>query len=188
MQVNGQAVLPCLTVMEAGCALAAVSKDDSIAASPVLIGAAFHTGLMPIPISGLVCVEISQTGGLQISSSTFYQTSGESNTTAMSSLITSTQPSSLQKALLKAKARQSRATLLRKSKDRSQRKQNLCLMHTMALVANATLTGKADDFWVQPGVAEAIMQLNAFVHKGLRGTTLCSNYLQMIAAKAHAAR
>jgi len=188
MQVDGQAVLPCLTLMEAGCALAAVSKDDSIAASPVLIGAAFHTGTMPIPISGLVCVEISQTGGLQVSSSTFYQTCGESNTTAMSSLITSTQPSSLQKALLKAKAHQSKATLLQKSKDRTQHKRNLCPMHTMALVANARLTGKADDFWVQPGVAEAMMQLNAFVHKELRGTTLCSNYLQPIATKAHAAR
>lgn len=188
MQVNGQEVLPCLTLMEAGCALATGSKDDSITASPVLIDAAFHTGTMPIPSCGLISVEISQTGGLQISSSTFYQTSGQSNTTAMSSLITSTQPSRMQKALSQAKARQSRAMLLRKSKDLTQHKRNLCPMHTMALVANAELTGKADDFWVQPGVAEAMMQLNAFVHKGLLGSTLCPNYLQPIAAKAHAAR
>ena len=184
-QVDGQAVIPCMTLMEAGCAFAMAIKDDATLATPTLLDITNQTPIAFTPGSPSICIEIFQTGALNV---TF--AAKRHDASAMSCHTSSTISQPVQEFSQTKRGRRAIFSLLVGRKSRSKQKRRLCPLHAcaMALVACVRDHDNIHGFWVQPGATKALLQLNAFVHMTPRDMLPCPYLLQSIGYKTFVAR
>lgn len=185
MQVDGQAVIPCMTLMEAGCAFAMAIKDDATLATPTLLNTTIQTPIAFTPGSPSIRIEIFQTGALNVTSA-----AKRHDASAMSCHTSSTKSQPVQNFSENKKGRRAISSLLVGRKSKSKQKHRLCPLHAykMALVACVRENDKIHGFWVQPGATKALLQLNAFMHMIPRDMLPCPYLLQSIGYKAFVAR
>ena len=185
MQVDGQAVVPCMTLMEAACAFAMAIKDDATMATPTLLDTSKQTPIAFTPGSPSIRIEMFQTGALNVTSA-----AKRHDASAMSCHTSSTKSQPVKAFSQSRRLLRANFPLLVGRKSRSKHEGRLCPLHayTMALVPCVQDNDNIHGFWVQPGATKALLQLNAFVHMAPRDTLPCPYPLQSVGYKTFVAR
>lgn len=169
--------------MEASCAFASSSKNDAIVAMPVLTHVAFQSRAYLDPWNELLCTKDIKTGRIYIKSQRRCPL-GEH----MSGLINFPRSRHAQTLLLRKKLHPTLSACEVDSGNMQHHHMRPCCSFSMGFVACPGPDNKTSGFWLYPGIAESVVQLQAFVHKGPRERLPCPYFLQSIACKSFTAR